>query len=836
MADREFLTFQLEIGPGSEGEYPLRVHRSPAGEGRGRFRLPFNDLALESYLEEMQIALARSGRRRTRPTEQELSVQDFGARLFEALFSGEVLRLYDASRRQAAEQGKGLALALSVNVPKLADLAWEFLYDPRCSEYLCLSSEMSLLRLVAPPEGSQPARVTLPLRILGLVSAPDDQPALAVEREKQRLEAALGSLLERRLVELEWVAGQSWPDLQRAVWLGGWQVFYFVGHGGLEADTGRGFVSLASGGGESQSLSASRLARLLNGCPELRLAVLSAGQGVRARFSATATTLVHQGLPAVLALDYGPAERAAVGWNGAFFRSLVAARSLAEAVAQGRMAVRSQAPHSLEWGVPRLYTFVPTFRPLDTESHVALAMRLGEQALAGDDFAGAVARFGLAVEMGAGEEALQEQALADEVRSGLATARQALKTLTGASEDQAEAILEVIDQMEALQARLPDSRAIQIELARARERSLLLRDRLWGQAQELVRGRAVGLTLGRRQRRVEEAIRLLERARALDWTGQADLEEDLVHAQRRLEYLQKARLKNQAARRRLLLILGIVGAAIAAALLVVCLATDLLAPSMLGLGRQARDRPPVTDAVVATGVVVVAPPTAQPSSTPPPTAVQTATQLPIQATTATVSGPGEATAVPTASPTLSPSAATTPRPNPTVSPTGTPTPRPTATLPPTATARSVASEPTRRSIVTPVPTATPTAGIIYPAPVLIQPEDVSLLTQSTYSTYLFEWTWQGTLGADEWFDVRVWRPGTPHRGVAWTREQAYLYDLCLQGSGEYLWSVAVVRGRDGQWLADLSPEATPHRFASSRSDVWCDRHGRFSLPAPGGPQ
>ena len=192
------------------------------------------------------------------------------------------------------------------------------------------------------------------------------------------------------------------------------------------------------------------------------------------------------------------------------------------------------------------------------------------------------------------------------------------------------------------------------------------------------------------------------------------------------------------------------------------------------------------------------------------------------------------------SPLRSPSATATPQPSPTVAPTDTPTPEPTATLPPTAAAQPAVSEPTSTPTATPAPTATPTPtptpGIVYPAPVLIQPEDVSLLTQSTYSTYLFEWTWQGTLGADEWFDVRVWRPGTPHRGVAWTREQAYLYDLCLQGSGEYLWSVAVVRGRDGQWLADLSPEATPHRFASSRSDVWCDRHGRFSLPAPGGPQ
>lgn len=119
---------------------------------------------------------------------------------------------------------------------------------------------------------------------------------------------------------------------------------------------------------------------------------------------------------------------------------------------------------------------------------------------------------------------------------------------------------------------------------------------------------------------------------------------------------------------------------------------------------------------------------------------------------------------------------------------------------------------------------------------LIEPKDISLLSQNTFSTYLFEWAWEGTLQADEWFDVRVWQPGMPHYGVAWTQGQSYLYDLCLQGSGNYLWSVAVVRGQEGQWLGDLSPEATPHRFTSTRSDVWCDRHGRFSLPSRGGPQ
>jgi hypothetical protein len=133
----------------------------------------------------------------------------------------------------------------------------------------------------------------------------------------------------------------------------------------------------------------------------------------------------------------------------------------------------------------------------------------------------------------------------------------------------------------------------------------------------------------------------------------------------------------------------------------------------------------------------------------------------------------------------------------------------------------------------PLPTETPTPGIIYPAPVLLSPEDVSALSQSTFSTYLLSWQWDGELAENEWFDVRVWQEGTPHYGVAWTKEQEYWYDLCLQGNGLFSWSVAVIRGEEGQWLGDLSPEAPPHQFSSARSDSWCKRKDRLILPDRG---
>jgi hypothetical protein len=77
------------------------------------------------------------------------------------------------------------------------------------------------------------------------------------------------------------------------------------------------------------------------------------------------------------------------------------------------------------------------------------------------------------------------------------------------------------------------------------------------------------------------------------------------------------------------------------------------------------------------------------------------------------------------------------------------------------------------------------------------------------------------LQADEWFDIRVWQEGTPHYGIAWTKQPEYGYDICQKGSGYFYWSIAVIRGQDGQWSADLSPEAPPRRFSSSMDGNWC---------------
>jgi hypothetical protein len=91
-----------------------------------------------------------------------------------------------------------------------------------------------------------------------------------------------------------------------------------------------------------------------------------------------------------------------------------------------------------------------------------------------------------------------------------------------------------------------------------------------------------------------------------------------------------------------------------------------------------------------------------------------------------------------------------------------------------------------------------------------------------------QWQWTGTLQPDEWFDVRIWQAGMPHHGVAWTKQPEYVYDICLKGNGLFFWSIAVIHGTGGQWQADLSPEASPRQFSSSRDDEWCAEHGRYT--------
>ncbi|HEU5367029.1 MAG TPA: CHAT domain-containing protein [Ktedonobacterales bacterium] len=359
-----YLDFDLEIEESSGGRDYRVVARSAAGDTRAVMRFPYDELALESALDKLQIALLRSGgparRRILSPEEQ--AVQDFGRAHFAALFSEDVRGLYDASRLKASQEGKdGVRLRLRVLAPELAALPWEYLYDPRQSSYLCLSRATPLVRYPEVAQPITPLRVTPPLRILGMIASPGDMDPLDVEREQGRIRAALKDLTAQGLVQLDWLPGQTWRHLQRAMRGGPWHIFHFIGHGGFHQ--GEGVLALADDEGKTSLLSATQLSILLANHGPLRLAVLNACEGARADkrdlFSSTAATLARRGLPAVLAMQYDITDRAAIEYTRAFYEALADQLPVDAALAEARAAIQLDIHNSLEWGTPVLYLRAP---------------------------------------------------------------------------------------------------------------------------------------------------------------------------------------------------------------------------------------------------------------------------------------------------------------------------------------------------------------------------------------------------------------------------------------------------------------------------------------------
>jgi len=367
-----YLDFELEIGLGTGREYPVAVVRSPAGEARETMRFPFDELALESRLKGLQIALLRSGgQRRKMPLPEEQAVQDFGRALFDALFIGEVRSRYDMSWREATQKDLGLRLKLRIQSPQLAALPWEFLYDFRQAEYVCLSRNTPVVRYLEIPQPLQSLTVTPPLRILGMAVSSKDpylQP-LDLRREKQRVENATKHLRDTGLIELTWLQGQTWRDLQKALRSGPWHIFHYIGHGGFNRHSDEGLIFLADETGESHQLTATNLGRLLADHRSLRLVFLNSCEGARGSdrdlFSSTGAILVRRGLPAVLAMQYEITDRAAIEFSRAFYEALVEGISVDAAAAEARKAVSMAINNTVEWGTPVLYMRSPDGRIFD---------------------------------------------------------------------------------------------------------------------------------------------------------------------------------------------------------------------------------------------------------------------------------------------------------------------------------------------------------------------------------------------------------------------------------------------------------------------------------------
>ena len=214
--------------------------------------------------------------------------------------------------------------------------------------------------------------MTPPLRILGMMVSPSDLPPLDLENEKHRVEETTQPLQKNGLVNLTWLEGKTWRDLQKAMRGGPWHIFHFIGHGAFDRNAGEGLIMLEDEDGASHRLSATQLGRLLADHHSLRLALLNACEGAKSNerdiFSSTGAILVRRGLPAVLAMQYQITDRAAVEFSRSFYEALSEGMPVDAAVVEARKAISLAVNNTVEWGTPVLYMRAPDGKVFDIES------------------------------------------------------------------------------------------------------------------------------------------------------------------------------------------------------------------------------------------------------------------------------------------------------------------------------------------------------------------------------------------------------------------------------------------------------------------------------------
>ena len=367
MDEIKYLDFDLLIERAEEG-YTARVLNSPAGQASADFSLPFSELELENFL--LRVGRTRRGVRRLESPEME-AAKSFGGRLFRAVFDDEVRGCLRSSLDEASRQGAGLRIRLRLaGAPKLADLPWEYLYNPALNRFLVLSVKTPIVRYLDLPERIRPLAVKPPLRVLVMISSPSNYPSLDVDREWAKLKEALGDLEQRGLVTLERLEEATLMTLQRRLRWGEYHIFHFIGHGGFDERAQDGVLLLEDEHGRGRRVSGQDLGVLLHDERTLRLAILNACEGARTSrsdpFAGTAQSLVQQGIPAVIAMQFEITDEAAIAMAHEFYTALADGYPVDAALAEARKAIFAQE-NDVEWGTPVLYMRSPDGRIFDIE-------------------------------------------------------------------------------------------------------------------------------------------------------------------------------------------------------------------------------------------------------------------------------------------------------------------------------------------------------------------------------------------------------------------------------------------------------------------------------------
>jgi hypothetical protein len=363
----EYQELRIEILPGRQpGEFMVRAN-SKAGDGEGRLVLPFalSDLVgvvhgIHPYVPPDPAAAADAKPATSPPAKPPQAAIDYGQQLFDALFNGEVLRIFDGTRRVAESQDLGVRVRISVNlrderVCEAAALPWE-LMRASTSTPLSISTSTPVVRYVDTDRPTDPLPLTGPLRILAVKSNPQGTTKLDLDAELQAIEACWKELLPN--VEYE-VVDPNLSTILDALAAKRRHVLHYMGHGAFDEDGGS--LLLEDENGDLSPVPAEQFAGLVEDA-KLRLVFLNACQSGRTSerseappFAGVAAALIHAGIPAVVGNQFSVRDDMAIKFSRTFYQRIADGQPVDEAVASARKILFASPEMPLFWATPVLY-------------------------------------------------------------------------------------------------------------------------------------------------------------------------------------------------------------------------------------------------------------------------------------------------------------------------------------------------------------------------------------------------------------------------------------------------------------------------------------------------
>ena len=376
--------FVVQIGPRNDAWYPVTVLRSPAGTG-GNGRFPVRDFLHDTTAP--TIASAENGPARGFTEDAEglpLPSEVIGRSLFDALFTGEVLALFERSLGRASAQNRRLRIRLHLNVENasiapLARLPWELMFRQDRRAFLALSPDTTFVRSLDVPIDAYDLKIIRgPVMVLFVMSNPRGDLNLAAERiaiEQQIAEEAENVKNDDGGPSLvaEFLEQATFAALEEKLHRRDYHIIHFMGHGATSAD-GEGQLLFHDGVRSGRDFG-----ELLKNEPMIRLVTLNACNTAATSiatgadpFAGVATALVIAGVPAVIAMQFPVSDSAAIAFSARLYSEIGMGRSIEASVDSGRRKIKALRPGQHEWATPVLFLRDPAlssaFRSQDADA------------------------------------------------------------------------------------------------------------------------------------------------------------------------------------------------------------------------------------------------------------------------------------------------------------------------------------------------------------------------------------------------------------------------------------------------------------------------------------